>query len=519
MYLTQGLHRALQKHPDKVAVICGARETTFRALADRVARLAAGLKSLAEGRQPPRVAILSLNSDHYLEAYLAIAWMGGVAVPVNSRWSAPEIAFSLNDAGVDLLLIGPEFMGLAAGLCADCPSLRCLVAVGGTPPSGGAASLEALIAQHPPMPDTRAGGETLFGIFYTGGTTGRAKGVMLTHTNLLSSGLAALGAGPFGEGAVSLHVAPMFHLADMLLLSATLLRGGTHVILPAFDPARMIQTIETHHVTDTLIVPAMLAAVVNHPQIGARNLSSLRYLLYGASPAPETLLRQTLEKLPHVNLIQGYGMTESAALICFLLPDAHRDTANAHRLRSAGQAALDVEVRIFDAAGHEVQAGEIGEIACRGPNVMQGYWGMEEATRETIRNGWLHTGDVGKMDDAGFVYIVDRAKDMIISGGENVYSSEVENVIAAHPAVAAVAVIGIPDEAMGERVHAAVVLRAGVSGLSLEDLQAHCRLRLAGYKLPRSMEILQALPMSGAGKVLKTEIRKPHWAGRDRGVN
>ncbi len=519
MYLTQGLHRALQKHPDRIAAICDDRETSFRSLADRVSRLAAGLSFLTHGCERCRVGILSFNSDHYLEAYLAIAWMGGVAVPVNYRWSAAEIAFALNDAKVDLLLVGPEFIDLATGLRADCPALRELVFLGRASPPEGLVSADALITEHAPMPDTRTGEDNLLGIFYTGGTTGRAKGVMLTHRNILSSGLAALGAGPFGEGAVSLHVAPMFHLADMLLLTATLLRGGTHVIQPAFDPAKMLEIIETRKVTDTLVVPAMLAAAVNHPQICVRDLSSLRYLLYGASPAPETLLVQTLEKLPHVNLVQGYGMTESAALICFLLPDAHRDTANGQRLRSAGQAALDVEVKIVDAADNEVPAGEIGEIACRGPNVMQGYWGMEEATRETIRNGWLHTGDVGKMDDAGFVYIVDRAKDMIISGGENVYSSEVENVIAAHPAVAAVAVIGIPDAAMGERVHAAVVLRAGVSELRLEDLQAGCRSRLAGYKLPRSMEVLEALPMSGAGKVLKTEIRKPHWAGRDRGVN
>lgn len=518
MQFTQGLERAVQHHPDMTATVCGSRSRTFAELYSRVTRLAGVLASrhLTKGA---RIAVLALNSDHYLEVYLATAWSGGLIVPANFRWSPAEIAYSLNDAGCQALIVDQQHAALVPTLQEQCPGLKHVFLMGGTEESGELPGIDALIEAAEPLANTGAGGDDLLGIFYTGGTTGRPKGVMLSHTNLCSSGLSMLAEGVFNEGAVGLHVAPMFHLADMLLTTCLVLRGCTHVMLPAFSPDAVLDHVERLRVTDTLVVPAMLQAIVDHPAIGDFDTSSLRNILYGASPASETLLQRTMSALPCVRLTQGYGMTESAAFICALPWHQHvlRDEGP-NRLRAAGRSTFDVHVRIVDSDDRELPRGEIGEIIVKGPNVMHGYYNMPEATAETLRGGWLHTGDMAWMDDQGYVYIVDRAKDMIISGGENIYSAEVENAVASHASVAANAVIGIPHEQMGEAVHVVVVLRPNCE-LELDALQTHCRAMIAGYKVPRSMEIRPSLPLSGAGKILKTELRKPFWQGRDRSVS
>jgi long-chain acyl-CoA synthetase len=499
------------------ATICGSRSQTFAELYERVTQLAGGLASrnLAKGA---RIAVLALNSDHYLEVYLATAWAGGVIVPANFRWSPAEIAYSLGDAGCVALMVDQHHAALVPTLQEQCPGLQHVFLMGGTEDSGEHPGLDALIQASAPLPNAGAGGDDLLGIFYTGGTTGRPKGVMLSHANLCSSGLSMLAEGVFNEGAVGLHVAPMFHLADMLLTTCLVLRGCTHVMLPAFSPEAVLDHVARFGVTDTLVVPAMLQAIVDHPAIGDFDRSSLRNILYGASPASETLLRRTMAAFPGVRLTQGYGMTESAAFICALPWHQHVvNNGGPDRLRAAGRSTFDVHLRIVDSSDREVPRGEIGEIIVKGPNVMQGYYNMPEASAETLRGGWLHTGDMAWMDEEGYVFIVDRAKDMIISGGENIYSAEVENAVASHPAVAANAVIGIPHEQMGEAVHVALVLRPGCE-LTLEALQAHCRALIAGYKVPRSMEVRPSLPLSGAGKILKTELREPFWKGRDRAV-
>lgn len=290
---------------------------------------------------------------------------------------------------------------------------------------------------------------------------------MLSHGNLCVSGLSVLAEGPYAEGAVGLHVAPMFHLAGMLMTSCLLLRGCTHVMLPVFTPEAVLEHIARCRVSDTLLVPSMLQAIVDFPRVGEFDRSSLINILYGASPASETLLSRIAATFPETRLTQGYGMTESSGLISVLPWQDH--ASGSRRLRSAGRSTYDVHVRVVDDNDLEVPRGEVGEIVFRGPNVMQGYLGKPEATAEVLRDGWMHTGDLGFMDEHGFIYIVDRAKDMIVSGGENVYSSEVENAIASHPAVIATAVIGIPDTKMGEAVHAVIVMRDGHE-LILESL-------------------------------------------------
>lgn len=517
MRFTQGLTRAVQQNALGVATICEHRRRTFAELQDRVARLAGALEKHG-CKAGDRIAILSLNSDYYLEAYLAIAWLGAAVVPANYRWSTAEIAFSLNDAECKALIVDDHHMSQVGELASQCPSLKSFFVTGEFDATSPLIGLEQAISESDPIHDAGAGGSDLLGIFYTGGTTGRPKGVMLSHTNLCTSGLSMLAEGVFNEGGAGLHVAPMFHLADMMMTTCLLLRGCTHAILKTFSPESVLAQIAESQISDVLLVPAMLQAVVDHPAIGKFDKTSLKNILYGASPASETLLRRTLDAFPGVRLTQGYGMTESSAFICALPWHQHSLKGDsASRLRAAGRATFDANVRIVDDHDNELPRGSVGEIVARGPNIMQGYLNMPEATEEALRGGWLHTGDVGWMDDEGYVFIVDRAKDMIISGGENIFSAEVENAVASHPAVATNAVIGIPHEQMGEAVHVALVLRPGMS-VSLEEIQAHCRPLIAGYKLPRSLEILETLPLSGAGKVLKTDLRRSFWEGRDRAV-
>lgn len=516
MQFTQGLHRAAQQRPGATATVSGPRRQTFAQLIDRVARLAGGLQAL--GVQPgERVAMYGLNDDRYLEYYLAVPWAGAVVNPVNFRWAPAEVAYSLQDSETAVLFVDDQFGAHSAELREQCPSLREVVFTGDGECPVGAVALEDLIARGEPIEDAGRRGDDLFGIFYTGGTTGKPKGVMLSHTNVCSSGLALLAEGAFAGDPVGLHAAPMFHLADLMMVTGLLQRGGCHVMLRAFHPDAVLELIKTHNISDLLLVPAMLQAVVDACERGDADTGMVQRIYYGASPASETLLTRTMRAFPAADLTQVYGMTEMSAVISVLPPRAHGQHGGVKRMLSGGRASLHVAVRVVDADGAELPRGEVGELIARGPGVMQGYLNMPEASAEAVKNGWMHTGDLGTMDDEGFLYVVDRAKDMIISGGENVYSAEVENAVAAHDAVAACAVIGIPSAKWGEAVHAVVVLKEGHS-LTDADLAAHCKALIAGYKCPRSMEVVEALPLSGAGKILKKELRAPYWRDSQRQV-
>ncbi|GAA1835441.1 long-chain fatty acid--CoA ligase [Pseudonocardia ailaonensis] len=515
MYLTQGLHRAVQQHPDAVMTVFGNRTRTFAEVADRVARFAAALR--AHGVAPgDRVAMLALNSDRYHEYLLAVPWADAVLNPVNIRWSPVEIAYSLRDSGTRVLLVDDAFAPMIPALREAAPDLGTVIHTGDGPTPGDAVSYEDLVAGHDPVPDARRGGDALAGLFYTGGTTGHPKGVMLSHANLMVSAMGLLSTGYlFGPGTRCLHAAPMFHLADLAAWNATTTAGGTHVIVPAFDPVAVMQAIATHGATDALLVPVMIQILIDHPQITEHDLTSLRTVLYGASPIAQAVLERAMKAFPNAAFTQAYGMTELSPVATLLSPDDHRRT---ERLRAAGRAAPHSEVRIVDAEDREVARGTVGEIVARGGHVMLGYWEQPEATAAAVRDGWMHTGDGGFMDDEGYVHVVDRIKDMIVSGGENVYLAEVENALAAHPAVASCAVIGVPDDEWGERVHAVVVLRPGQT-LTAEELREHAKTLIAGYKAPRSAEFVDALPVSAAGKILKRELRAVHWAGRERQIH
>lgn len=513
MRLTTALHRAVQQDPDRELTIYRDRVRTVAESVDQVARLAAALGDL--GATPgERFAILSLNSDRYHEALLAAAWSGAVVVPLNIRWALPENAFALRDAGARVLLVDDAFAPMVPRLREECEALTAVVHIGDGPTPEGCVGLEALLATQEPAADAGFGGQDLFGIFYTGGTTGAPKGVMLSHDNLMVNGLAALTTHRLiGTGRL-LHAAPMFHLADVAAWNFGQLVGTTHVIVPMFEPVSVCRAIEQHEVTDTLLVPTMIQMLADHPETADHDLSGVRRIMYGASPMSEAVLERAMKVFTGADFTQAYGMTELSPVATLLLPEEHHDPV---LRRSAGRAIAELEVRIVDAFDVEVPRGQVGEVAVRGDSVMLGYWNRDDETAAALRGGWMHTGDGAYMDARGYVFIVDRVKDMIVTGGENVYSVEVENVVAQHPSVASCAVIGVPDDAFGERVHAVVVLQPGAS-LTAEELTDFCRPHIANYKLPRTTEVVDALPMSGAGKILKRELRSQHWSG-DRGVH
>ena len=515
VFLTQALHAARRQHPQRAATVFNGRRTDCETFGDRVSRAAAGLQQ--RGIKPgDRVGILSMNSDRYLEMYFAVWWCGGVVNPVNVRWSAHEIAYSLDDCGTALLFVDDAFTALVPELVQLSTCLKTIVYVGDSPAPPGMYGYEQLIAENPPCADALRGGDDLAGIFYTGGTTGLAKGVMLSHANLYGAAMSGLGEGLVNEGDVVLHVAPMFHLADGILGIMSFLRCCTHVVVPRFAPELVLAAIQDEGVTNTLLVPTMIQMLIDDPQLPQYRLGSLRSLLYGASAINEAVLERAISRLPGVQFTQLYGQTEMSPLVSVLHHRHHVGASN--KLRSAGRPLVGIEAIIVDGDGNELPRNHVGEIATRGAGAMLGYWNKPEQTAAAMGSGWIRSGDGAYIDDDGFLFVVDRLKDMIVSGGENVYSAEVENAISRHPAVSACAVIGIPNERWGESVHAVVVLKAGAAPLGADDIKLHCQSLIAGYKCPRSVEFRSSLPLSGAGKVLKIELRAPYWRDAQRHV-
>lgn len=507
MFLTQTLHQAEQQNPRGAMTVYGDRTRTAAETVDRVARLAAGLRA-AGVVGGGRVGVLSLNSDRYHEILLGVPWADAVVVPLNVRWSAAEISQALRESETRVLFVDATFVPMVSSLRAQFSDLGTVIFAEDDTPPDGMVGYEQLVHHNEPAVDARRGGDDLFGIFYTGGTTGSPRGVMLSHTNVMVSALGSLATGDFvtPRGRL-LHAAPMFHLADIAAWVAALLVGSTHVIVPSFTPGGVSEAIERHMVTDVLLVPTMIQMLIDHQAVAARDLSSMRHVIYGASPISETLLDRARTAFPHAGFTQAYGMTELSPVATLLLPHDHDVPA---LQRSAGRAAPHAEVRVVDSNDVEVPRGTVGEVVVRGDHVMRGYWQRDGDTAAALRGGFMHTGDVGYMDERGYVYIVDRLKDMIISGGENVYSAEVENVLAKNPAVASCAVIGVPDEQWGERVHAVVVLAPGRTATQ-DELRDFCRKQIAGYKVPRTVTFVDALPISGAGKILKRTLRDMPW--------
>jgi long-chain acyl-CoA synthetase len=493
------LSRALATASGSCAVVCQGNRRTYAELGSRCRRLAGALR--AQGLVPgDRVGVIGLNSDLYLELYLGVPAAGFVLVPVNSRLAPAEMRAILADAGVSVLFADADYPGAA--------DVKQVLTMPG--------DYEDLIASAASAGEAGEAGEArpaendLAALFYTSGTTGAAKGAMHTHRTLVSSALHFMATWPFDRQTRWLVASPMFHTGGIIGTLATVWAGGTHVIMPRFDPDLAVDLIEREAVTHTLLVPTMLAAAAGAQLARPRDVSTLRYLSHGASPISAETLRKARRAFPGAELLHVYGTTE-ATPITTLLP--HEELIiDTPRVRSCGQPATGVEVRIVDSAQAEVKPGTVGDILVRSASVMAGYWRKPEATAEVMRGDWYLTGDLGYRDEESYLYLVDRAKDMIISGGENIYSTEVEDALASHPAVEEVAVFGVPDPRWGESVYAVVFTRQPVTA---EELVAHCRQRIAGFKVPRHVELrTEPLPKSAAGKILKRELRDPHWAGQ-----
>jgi long-chain acyl-CoA synthetase len=506
MYLTAGLHRSVQKHPDKTATVTGSRRQTFKQLAQRVAQTAGALQAL--GMQPgERLSVLAQNSDRMMELLLAGWWAGLVVNPINTRWSATEVSYALRDCAASALAVDDALWPVAQSLEADLPALRHRLHMGQVVAPEGYQSLQALVQQAPTVEDVRSAPDTLAAIVYTGGTTGFPKGVMLSHGNFWASLVGRMAEIPNPPEFVTLLTSPMFHVAGLGRMLGQTIVGGTCVTVPVFQPQAVVAKMAEEGVSDLVIVPSMLQMLLETEGFNPQSLPGLQRILWGAAPITVPLLQRAMATFPAVEFIHAYGMTETAASVSVLRLSHTPEFLSSDRIRSAGQAGLSAEIRIADEQGREVPRGTSGEIWIRGPMVMQGYWGRPQETQQAVRQGWLHTGDGGTMDQAGYLYVIDRIKDMVITGGENVYPAEVENVLCSHPAVQACAVIGVPHEKWGEAVHAVVVLRPGTQ-VTAQALQAHCRSQIGAYKCPKSFEFRDHLPLTAAGKVQKTELRK-----------
>jgi fatty-acyl-CoA synthase len=500
--------RHAHSRPDGVALRFGGVSTTWRELDDRVRRLAAGLsaRGVVKG---DRVAVLMTNRPEFLEAVLAANLLGAIAVPVNFRLAAREVAYLLADSGAGVLVTDAVLAALASAACNGAGRPVRVIVTGLDPAgdtSGGVESYEAILAgTEPGPPQAEIGERDVALIMYTSGTTGLPKGAMLTHLNLLVQTITAIRTSRLvRDDEIGLVNVPLFHIAGIGNLPAALLAGTTTVIMPTapFTAESTLDVVESEGVTGLFLVPAQWQVLCAHPD-ATRRTRSLRLISWGAAPATGALLEAMARTFPHAEIVSLFGQTEMSPVTTSL---PGRDAVR--KSGSVGQPVATVPVRIVDEAMNDVAAGEVGEIVYRGPTVMAGYWNNPAATAEAFAGGWFHSGDLVRRDDEGFIYVVDRKKDMIISGGENIYSAEVENALAGHPRIADVAVIGARHERWGETPVAVVVPADPAGPPTLEELAGWLRGRLASYKKPTALVLVAELPRSAAGKVLKHELRR-----------
>jgi long-chain acyl-CoA synthetase len=488
--------------------------TTYGEHGSRVLRLASAMRKELGVQPGDRVAVMSLNSGMFEELYHAGMLGACVINPLNLRFAPRELTHVLSDSATKVVFVDVWFAAVIDSVRAAAGVEKVVLMGGGDAPHDYAyedliAAGEELVPPEPEEDDPAL-------LMYTGGTTGLPKGVLLTQRNLMLTAYhigMTVGVVP---DEVFLVQVPMFHAASMGAIVAVPTTGGQLVTVPVFDPGGVMTACEKHACTNTIMVPTMIAMTFAHPEYRPERMRTLSRMTYGASPMPRPILDRLRTDQPQLDLYQGYGMTESAALVSVLKPEDH---LREEKLASAGRPVQGTIVQIQDEGGIALPTGAVGEVCVRGGQFMREYWRKPEETAEAFRDGWYHSGDAGYLDEEGYLYLVDRTKDMIVTGGENVYSTEVEQAVASHPAVAQVAVIGIPHELYGEAVHAIVVLKPDVTA-SESDLIDHCRGLIAGYKVPKSVTFREEpLPLSGAMKVLKRELRAPYWEGKDRGVN
>jgi acyl-CoA synthetase (AMP-forming)/AMP-acid ligase II len=502
------LTAAAEHHPNHPGVIWGEEVTSYRQFNARAAALAASLVQLGI-RRGDRVAVLTQNCPQLIESFFSIWKAGGCVVPLNARCVADEVVYHLNDPRAGVVIFGQEFREMMDAIKSRVPSVRHFICI--EEPLLDQIEYEGLVAQHSGTadPPVAVKDDDVAWLFYTSGTTGKPKGAMLTHGNLTFMALGWIADLMHLEPEdVGLHAAPLTHGAGFHSVALTL-KASTQVILkPArFDVANFCSTVEKKKVTNTWLVPTQIKLLLNYSELDTWNLSSLKWLVYGGAPMYTEDLKEAIRRIGPV-FVQLFGQGETPMTATYLRPKEHVvEGPLSTRLASCGHARSGIEVRILDDNGSEVPRGEVAEICVNGPTVMKGYWEREEATAESLRGDWLHTGDVGYMDEEGYVYILDRTRDMIISGGSNVYPREVEEILLQHPAISEACVIGVPDELWGEAVKAVIVLNEGME-VTAEEIIAFAGERMAGYKKPKSVDFVSELPKSSYSKVLKRELRE-----------
>ena len=509
----------MEVHPTRLATVYRERKRTWREVGERVARVGSALAAMGvdEGECVP---ILAYNNDRYVELFYAIPWAGGVVVPLNIRWAQAEFLPVLKQMKPRVIFLDDSFLGLVDVLKTQIGSLRHIVSIGELERSDpSVVDYEELILRAIIAPDRERGDSAPYTRFYTGGTTGAPRPVTLSHKNVVFASLSYIAQLQLTHEMVHMHVGGMFHLSGAGHMWYTTMVGGCHVILPKFEVAPVLEAIHRHRVTNTVLLPTMVNMLLADSSFDLVDLTSMRMCIYGGSPMPEALIEEFIKRLPTWSFTQVYAMTETCGLATFLPWRRHfATTGETSKLKSVGQAALGVEIKILDAHGNAQQAGVVGEIAVRGANVTEGQ-PLESGESAVFVDGFLRTGDLGRQDEDGFVFLVDRAKDMIISGGENVYSAEVENVLYRHSSVRECAVIGAPDETWGEIVIAIVVPKDGQDP-SESELLEHCRRLLGNFKCPKRVVMRrEPLPLSPAGKIKKDVLREPYWGGRRRRIN
>jgi acyl-CoA synthetase (AMP-forming)/AMP-acid ligase II len=504
--------------PDRIAFHFEDRVTTYREFDRLVNRVANAL--IAEAVKPgSRVGFLDKNSDLFYQLVFGAAKAGAVSVGINWRLAPPEVAYILNDSRAEVLFVGPSFFALVDEIRGELKHVRRIVAM-----SGAHVGFEPFEAWRDRAndrdPEVAVSPDDVAIQMYTSGTTGHPKGVQLQHKTFFD--LQRLPPrddmewNHWSDRDVSLVAMPSFHIGGVGWGVWGLRAGATCVVVAEFTPAETLALIESHGITKIFLVPSAIRTVIQHPKAKSTDFSKIKYMMYGASPIPLDLLRDAIAVFG-CGFVQLYGMTETCGAATYLPPDDHDTTGN-ERMRSAGKPYPGVEIKVVDEQGHPVGPKVVGEICLKSPANMLGYWNLPDATKKTLIGGYVHTGDAGYLDADGYVYVHDRVKDMIVSGGENIYPAEVENALFGHPAVGDVAVIGVPDDRWGEAVKAVVVLKPGQNATA-DELIGFARRRIAGYKLPKTVEFIAELPRNPSGKVLKRELRKPYWKGRDRQVN
>ena len=502
---------AIERWPDKVGFCDGAYRATFQQHGDRVLRLGDSMRRVLGLRSDDRFAVMSCNSHEYLELFHAGFLGAGIINPLNLRLSGDELQHVLRDSGTTVVFVdavfADHFARNIAEIRAELP-LRHVVLIGESDAPHDVRYEDLITAGEAVIPAEPDETDPVV-LMYTGGTTGPAKGVLLDQRaemlNFYHIGLAV----DFGDSRVYLHQTPMFHAASMGGILGIPSTGGKSVFVPLFEPEAVMRAVEEHSVDWTTMVPTMIALVMNHPAFDPARFASLRDLVYGASPMPPALLDRIVAAFPDIRLLQGYGMTECSSVLTFLTAADHKRGGTIPR--SAGRPAIGVNISVRRIDDTIAATGENGEVCARGGNFMRHYWNQPELNEQVFRDGWYRTGDEGHVGADGYLYLVDRLKDMIVTGGENVYSIEVESALGSHPAVEQVAVIGIPHPVWGEQVHAIVVLRKGSSATE-QELRDHAKATIAGYKVPKSIEFrTEPIPLSGALKPLKRELRRPYW--------